>query len=197
MIDITQLKVTDALGMTRGNVNAAYDEIMAHQPFIGTPVNPAIYYYCKRSTETSGHYATLVATNTASTVTNGLLLLCFPEKNGVFVAGAWGSLATTAAPQTVDGASASSIEYALVNIPAVKLATQEASLSTFVTCRHLGLPSTNDLETVLPGVVHKPLMHNSFLRFSCNGVPAPGLIFPYIEQGDEVCNIIFPYMPIN
>lgn len=198
MIDITPLKVTDTLGVTRGNVNAAYDEIMAHQPFIGTPVNPSINYYRKGSTGTVEHDATLVATNTASTVTNGLLLLCFPENNGVFVAGVWGSLATTAAPQTVGGASESNIDFAVVDIPAVKLATQEASLSTFVTCGHLGLPSTNALETVLPGVVSQPVMDNfSFLTFSYNGVSARGAIIPYIEQGNNVCNIIFQYNPIN
>lgn len=200
MIDITQLKVTDALGATRGNVNAAYDEIMAHQPFIGTPVNPSINYYAKGAWDASsftGIEAKLIATNTASTVKNGLMMLCFPESNGVFVAAVWGDLAALTNPHLAGTASLNQVKYAVVDIPAIKLATQEASISTFVTCTHVGLPSNNSLFSALYGVLSQPVMTNSSMLMFTSSDEHSNAVMPLIEQGDNVCNIIFPYTPIN
>lgn len=195
MIELANIKATNTVGQLRGLINTMQNEIMADQPFIGTPVNPSINYY---RASTDGNPATLVATNTASTVTNGLTMLCFPENNGVFVAGVWGSLAATAYPADASGQTGTTFNYAVVDIPAVKLATRETSVSTFVTCEHLGLPSISTVDAPLKGVVTKPVMGNiSFVTFDYNGASNSGVVLPYIEQGDNVCNVIFPYSPIN
>lgn len=195
MIELANIKATNTVGQLRGLINTMQNEIMSDQPFIGTPVNPSINYY-KASID--GNPATLVATNTASTVTNGLTMLCFPENNGVFVASVWGSLAATAYPAYASGHTGETFNYAVVDIPAVKLATRETSVSTFVTCEHLGLPSISAVDAPLKGVVTKPVMGNiSFVTFDYNGANNSGMVLPYIEQGDNVCNVIFPYTPIK
>lgn len=195
MIELTNIKATEPMRQLRKQINAMQNEIMADQPFIGTPVNPSVSYY-KASTD--GNPATLVSTNAASTVTNGLAMLCLPEGNGTFVAAVWGNLAVTAYPTAAPGQTGEVFDYAVVDVPAVKLATRETSVSTFVTCEHLGLPSTSAVDAPLKGVIAKPVTSNfSFVMFDYNGKSHPGLIASYIEQGDDVCNIIFPYMPIN
>lgn len=195
MIELANIKATNTVRQLRGLINTMQNKIMSDQPFIGTPVNPSINYY-KASTD--GNPATLVATNTASTVTNGLTMLCFPENNGVFVAGVWGSLAATAYPAHAPGQTGRIFNYAVVDIPAVKLATRETSVSTFVTCEHLGLPSISAVDATLKGVVTKPVMGNiSFVMFDYNGASNSGAVLPYIEQGDNVCNVILPYAPVN
>lgn len=195
MIELANIKATNTVGQLRGLINTMQNEIMSDQPFIGAPVNPSINYY---SASTDGNPATLVATNTASTVTNGLTMLCFPENNGVFVAGVWGSLATTASPAYASGQTGKIFNYAVVDIPAVKLATRETSVSTFVTCEHLGLPSISAVDAALKGVVTKPVMSNiSFITFNYNSASNNRMILPLIEQGDNVCNVIFSYAPIN
>lgn len=180
MIELTNIKRTDKFKLLRGQINTMQNEIMADQPFVGTLVNPSINYY-----SFDGDNYTLVATNTAIEVTSRLTALCFPESNGVFVAGVWGMIKVDAEPHYVD----SDIGYNLVaiSVPAIKLATMSTNISTFVSCDHLGLPSLDPI----PGLTTKPMQANiadiMFVKPNNYG----DKVTPSIQQGDNVCDIIF------
>ena len=180
MIKLTNIKPTDKIKLLRRQINAMQNEIISNQPFVGTLVNPSINYY-----STDGENATLVATNAASTVESSLTALCFPESNGVFVAGVWGMIKVTAEPHYVGSDS----YYMLVSIsvPAIKLATMTDNISTFISCDHLGLPSVGHI----PGFTTKPVQANiadiMFVKSNNSG----SQVTPSIEQGDNICNIIF------
>lgn len=180
MIELTQVKNTDKLGQLQGILNTAFREITTDQPFVGALVNPSINYYT-----VEGDNATLIGTNTASTVKSYLTALCFPESNGVFVAGVWGNIQTTAEPQYVGTETGWS--HAVIDVPAIKLATLDTSLSTFVSCEHLGLPSVG----AIPSLTTKPVQANItdilFITADNTVINAD----PAIEQGDGTCNIIF------
>lgn len=199
MIELTQIKTTDTIGQLRGQLNTAFDEIESDQPFLGVPVNPSINYYKKGTTESvdgmvAHTKAKLVATSTASTVTSQLVLLCFPESNGVFVANVWGYIRDE--PVFATGYSSSDIDYMSIDVPAVKMPTRDNSISTFVTCEHLGIPKFVGLDSYLYGVISKPLMfmgtpnvEGSYVsRASSTG---------FIEQGETTCNIIFTVPNVN
>lgn len=180
MINLTNIKTTDTVRQLRGQINAMQNEIMANQPFVGALVNPSINYY-----SIDGENATLVATNAASGVKSSLTALCFPDRNGVFVAGVWGMIQATAEPQYVS----SDRDYTLVEIsvPAIKLATMTDNISTFVSCDQLGLPRVEQI----PGITTKPTQINiADIIFAGYGKPG-SLVKPYIEQGDGTFNVIF------
>lgn len=180
MIKLTNIKTTDRIKQLRRQINTMQNEIMASQPFVGALVNPSINYY---SFDDDNY--TLVATNTAIEVESSLTALCFPESNGVFVAGVWGGIKVMAEPHYVG----SDRGYMLVSIsvPAIKLATITDNISTFISCDHLGLPSVGQI----PGFTTKPVQANiadiMFLK-SNNSV---SIVPPSIEQGDNTLNIIF------
>lgn len=180
MIELTNIKKTDKFNLLRGQINTMQNEIMADQPFVGTLVNPSINYYA-----VNGGNATLVATNTASTVKSELTALCFPESNGVFVAGVWGRILITAEPMYVG--SNSGYNFAAISVPSINLATVSTNISTFVSCDNLGLPNVGQI----PGLTTKPVQANitdiTFVK-SNNHVSK---VTPRIEQGDYTCNIIF------
>lgn len=180
MIELTNIKTTDTLRVLREQINTMQNEIMADQPFVGTLVNPSINYYM-----IEGSNATLTGTNTASTVKSYLTALCFPESNGVFVAGVWGMIQITAEPQFVD--TNHDYSQVVINVPAIKLATLDTSLSTFVSCEHLGLPSVS----AIPGLTTEPVQANiaDILFMQANN--SLSKILPSIEQGNGTCNIIF------
>lgn len=180
MIELTNIKTTDTVKQLRGQINAMQNEIMANQPFVGALVNPSIKYYSY-----DGNNYKLVATNTAIEVESSLTALCFPEVNGVFVAGVWGMIKTNAEPHYVG----SDRNYMLVaiNVPAIKLATMTDNISTFVSCNHLGLPNAGQI----PGFTTKPMQANitDIMFFKPNN--SSSQVTPSIEQGDNICNIIF------
>lgn len=180
MIELTNIKTTDTLRVLRGQINTMQNEIMADQPFVGTLVNPSINYYM-----INGDNATLIGTNTASTVKSYLTALCFPESNGVFVAGVWGMIQATAEPQFVG--TDHSYSQVVIDVPAIKLATLDTSLSTFVSCEHLGLPSVG----AIPGLTTEPVQANiaDILFIQANN--SLSKVLPSIEQGNGTCNIIF------
>ena len=120
MIKLTNIKPTDTIKQLRGQINTMQNEIMADQPFVGALVNPSINYYAY-----DGDNYTLVATNTAIEVTCGLTALCFPESNGVFVAGVWGMIKADAEPHYV-GPDRTYMLVA-ISVPAIKLATMSTN----------------------------------------------------------------------
>lgn len=182
MIKLTNIKTTDTIKQLRGQINTMQNEIMDNQPFVGALVNPSINYY-----STDGENASLFATNAASTVKSRLTALCFPESNGVFVAGVWGMIQLTAAPQSVGPLLDNPTDTVLViRVPAIKLATMPTHISTFVSCEQLGLPSVGQI----PGVTTKPMLANlTDIMIVDNG--STNMVTPSIEQGDNICNIIF------
>lgn len=128
MIELTQIKTTDALGQLRGQLNTAFTEIQTDQPFVGLAVNPSINFY--------NNDDSLVGALTASSLTNArLYLLCYPESNGVFVANVWGRISFKS-PLTN-----ANVHRIVIDVPAVKLPTRDATVSTFVSPDHLGLGS--------------------------------------------------------
>lgn len=180
MIELTQVKSTDKLGQLQGILNTAFSEIQTDQPFVGKLVNPSINYYM-----INGDNATLIGTNTASTVKSYLTALCFPESNGVFVAGVWGMIQATAEPQFVG--TDHTYSQVVIDVPAIKIATLDTSLSTFVSCEHLGLPSVG----AIPGLTTEPVQANiaDILFMQANN--SLSKVLPSIEQGNGTCNIIF------
>lgn len=180
MIELTNIKPTDRVKQLRGQINTMQNEIMANQPFVGALVNPSINYY-----STDGENATLVATNAASSVESSLIALCFPEGNGVFVAGVWGAIKALTEPQYVG----SDRGYVLVSISvhAIKLATMPDNISTFVSCEHLGLPNVGNI----PGFTTKPVQANITDILFVKSNNSATLVTPSIEQGENTCNIIF------
>lgn len=180
MIKLTNIKSTDKIKLLRGQINTMQNEIMANQPFLGKLVNPSINYY-----SFDGNNYTLVATNTAIEVQSSLTALCFPESNGVFVAGVWGMIQAMAEPHYVG----SDRDYMLVSIsvPAIKLATMTDNISTFVSCEHLGLPTVGQI----PGFTTKPMQANIADIMFVKSNNSASQVTPSIEQGDNTCNIIF------
>lgn len=180
MIELTNIKTTDTVRQLRGQINTMQNEIMADQPFVGSLVNPSINYY-----SFDGDKYTLVATNTAIEVESSLTALCFPEGNGVFVAGVWGMIKAMAEPHYVG----SDRDYMLVSIsvPAIKLATMTDNISTFVSCNHLGLPNVGQI----PGFTTKPMQANIADIMFVKSNESASQVTPSIEQGDNICNIIF------
>ena len=180
MIRLTSIKTTDAIKQLRGQINAMQNEIVADQPFVGTLVNPSINYY-----DIHEGSATLVATNAASAVKSSLTALCFPESNGMFVACVWGMVQITEDPQDVG--SGGNPTVIAISVPAIKLATMPVNVSTFVSCEHLGLPSIGEM----PGITTKPVQANiaDITVFWPSG--SFDVVTPSIEQGGNVCNIIF------
>lgn len=187
MIKLTNIKTTDKLKQLRGQINAMQNDIMDNQPFVGSLVNPSINYY-----SFDGQNATLVATNPPTTVESSLTALCFPESNGVFVAGVWGMIKTTSEPQYVG--SDSDYMFVVISVPAIKLATMSNNISTFVSCDHLGLPTIDQIQ----GLTTKPMQANitdiMFFKSNNSGgevTPSIEQVTPAIEQGDNTFNIIF------
>lgn len=180
MIKLTNIKTTDTLRVLREQINTMQNEIMADQPFVGKLVNPSINYYV-----INGDNATLIGTNTASTVKSYLTALCFPESNGVFVAGVWGMIQATAEPQFVG--TDHSYSQVVIDVPAIKLATLDTSLSTFVSCEHLGLPSVG----AIPGLTTEPVQANIADILFVRANNSLSKVLPSIEQGNGTCNIIF------
>lgn len=180
MIDLTNIKKTDTIKQLRGQINTMQNEIMANQPFVGALVNPSINYY-----SFDGDAYTLVATNTAINVESRLTALCFPESNGVFVAGVWGNIKVMKEPDYVG----SNRDYRIVEIrvPAIKLATLSTNISTFVSCNHLGLLE----DYPIPGFTTKPLQDNITDIMFVDSNNSDHKVTPYIEQGGNTCNIIF------
>lgn len=180
MIELTNIKTTDTVKQLRGQINNMQNEIMDDQPFVGTLVNPSINYY-----SFDGNKYTLVATNTSTTVESSLTALCFPESNGVFVAGVWGMIKTNEEPNYIG--SDRDYMFVVISVPAIKLATMSTNISTFVSCDHLGLPTVGQI----PGLTTKPMQANitEIMFFKPNN--SGGQVTPSIEQGDNVCNIIF------
>ena len=180
MIELTNIKPTDRVKQLRGQINTMQNEIMADQPFVGKLVNPSINYY-----SFDGDNYTLVANNTAIEVESSLTALCFPESNGVFVAGVWGMIKAMAEPHYVG----SDRDYMLVaiSVPAIKLATMSNNISTFVSCNHLGLPTVYPI----PGFTTKPMQANITDITFIKSNNYASQVTPSIEQGDNICNIIF------
>ena len=184
MIKLTSIKTTDTIKQLRGQINTMQNEIMADQPFVGTLINPSINYYMIEDGN-----ATLTGTNTASTVKSYLTALCFPESNGVFVAGVWGMIQITAEPQFVG--TDHNYSHVVIGVPGIKLATLDTPLSTFVSCERLGFPSVG----AISGLTTEPVQANMADILFVPANHGPSKVLPAIEQGNDTCNIIFSPEP--
>lgn len=133
MIELTNIKATNTVGQLRGLINTMQNEIMTDQPFIGRAFNATAKIY-------GG--GTLIDTITADAMNalNYIYALCFPENNGVFVSKVWGLVNL---PMTNTGHKYSRIT---IDIPAIKLATRDPTISTFVPPEHLNLADPTDGE---------------------------------------------------
>lgn len=127
MIELTNIKATNTLGQLRGQINAMQNEIMADQMIVGKAMGVSVNLYSNYDN------STLVGAITASNLRGDLWLLCLPESNGVYVAGAFGTLYNDAPVTVTDNAD--SLE---IDIASVKLPNRNAAVSTFVTPEHMG-----------------------------------------------------------
>lgn len=127
MIELTQVKNTDKLGQLQGILNTAFSEITADQMIVGKAMGVSVNLYSNYDN------STLVGAITASNVRGDLWLLCLPESNGVYVAGAFGTLYNDT-PVTVTD-EATSLE---IDVASIKLPNRDAVVSTFVTPEHMG-----------------------------------------------------------
>lgn len=128
MIELEQIKKTDPIKMLRGQLNTAFNEIVADQPMMGACLNPSMTFYLND---------TLVGSVTAAYVTNHLSALVLPENNGCYVAAFHGSIWCLGTQ--ISGARGT-FNQIKVDIPAIKCANASASYTTFLTPKHLGLP---------------------------------------------------------
>lgn len=131
MIKLTNIKATDPMWTLRGQINTMQNEIMTDQPFIGRAFNATAKIY-------GG--GTLIDTITADAMNalNFIYALCFPENNGVFVSKVWGLVNL---PMTNTGHKYGRIT---IDIPAIKLATRDSTIGTFVPPDHLNLADPID-----------------------------------------------------
>lgn len=127
MIELTNIKLTDTVKQLRGQINAMQNEIMSDQMVVGKAMGVSVNLYSNFDN------STLVGAITASNVRGDLWLLCMPESNGVYVAGAFGTLYNDKDVTVTD--SVSSIE---IDVASVKLPNRDAAVNTFVTPEHMG-----------------------------------------------------------
>lgn len=175
MIELEQIKKTDTIKQLRGQLNTTFSEIVTDQPMIGRVVNPSANLY--------GDDGNLLGTVTAANMMNGLTVTAFPESNGVFVAGIGGMLGFAEKP--------ANWTYACIDIPAIKLPTRTASVSTYVPPTQLGLPNVYDF---VPAKI-------ALLMSKASSAVQPPHVFvgtvdetslilcAWVEQGDNVCNL--------
>lgn len=128
MIELEQIKKTDTVKQLRGQLNTAFNEIVADQPMIGAVLNPSITFYRNDS---------LIGSATANYVTNHLSALVLPENNGCYVAAFYGVVQCLGSQISGTRGTFNQIK---VDIPAIKCANASASYTTFLTPKHLGLP---------------------------------------------------------
>lgn len=127
MIELTQIKKTDTIKQLRGQLNTAFSEIMSDQMVIGKAMGVSVNLYSNIDN------STLVGAITASNVGGDIWLLCLPESNGVYVAGAFGFL------YNKDVITVTKLPTSLeIDIASVKLPNRDAAVSTFVTPEHMG-----------------------------------------------------------
>lgn len=145
MIKLTNIKTTDTIKQLRGQINTMQNEIMDNQPFVGRAFNPSVKVYS--STE-------VVATIPKEGMQdNYIYALCFPENNGVFVSKVWGTIYLPSIDKGNKHYGTVEIE-----IPAIKLPTRNAIISTFVAPEHfdLAVPEvshevTNNISHIIEG----------------------------------------------
>lgn len=132
MIEITPLDETVPLGGTRGKINAAYAEIMRHQPMMGKCVNVSANTYKNGA---------LLAAVTADEVTNTLNALIMPESNGAYVVSLGGSVLIDFSSSDIVPENNPCFDTLTLDIASV-VASGDTH-GTFVTPSHLGLSSTD------------------------------------------------------
>lgn len=145
MIELTNIKTTDTVKQLRGQINRMQNEIMANQPSIGRAFNPSVKVYFSN--------ASVVTIPPEGMQDDYIYALCFPEKNGVFVSKVWGTFYLPGIGTVNDHYDTVEIE-----IPAIKLSTRDAIISTFVAPEHFGLAAperthevTNNISHILEG----------------------------------------------
>lgn len=138
MIGLTQIKTTDTLSQLRGQLNTAFNEIQNDQMVVGKAMGVSVNLYSKLDN------STLVGTITASNVLGDLWLVCLPENDGVYVAGAFGTVSNTD-PVTVTG-EANSFE---INVASVLLPNRGVAVSTFIPPERMGFNQSEENTTFL------------------------------------------------
>lgn len=124
MIELSQIPNTSKLKELRGQINTMVDEINGNQMVIGQVFNPTAKIM-------NGGNDIIDTITPSQWLINQLFAVCMPESNGVYVAQLFGTLVSyTAATEPIYQVS--------ISIPAVKLPSREAEVSTFVTPEHLG-----------------------------------------------------------
>lgn len=138
MIELTQIKLTDTVKMLRGQLNTAFSEIQNDQMVVGKAMGVSVNLYSHLDN------STLVGAITASNVLGDLWLLCLPENNGVYVAGAFGTVSNPD-PVTVTG-EANSFE---IDIASVLLPNRGVAVNTFIPPEHMGFTQSTENTTFL------------------------------------------------
>lgn len=159
MIELEQIKKTDPIKSLRGQLNTAFNEIVADQPLVGMCMNPSVNIY--------DEHHRLVQAVTASNVNAYLRALILPENNGAYVYNVKGCIDFSINPPD----SASDMFEICVDVPAIKAAGK--TYSTFVSPSHLGLPhidpnplevTTDEAEYMLGQVIFYNIDQTEFKR---------------------------------
>ena len=130
MIDITPIDAADPFGATRRNINAAYAEIMRHQPMMGKCTNISVNTYKNGA---------LLDAGMDSTLTNTLNALIMPESNGAYVIELKGSVLIDFSTSGIKPEDNPLFDALTIDIPYVFASSN--SYTTFVAPSHLGLSS--------------------------------------------------------
>lgn len=162
MIELTNIKTTDTLKQLRGQINTMQNEIMSDQMVVGKAMGVSVNLYSDFGN------STLVGAITASNVCGDLWLLCLPESNGVYVAGAFGTLYDEEPVTVTDMPSSFEIDVASVKLP-----NRDAAVSTFVTPEHMGFTQSTANTMFLGNSVN--------CEFYCVHDGNYGLIFPKVN----------------
>lgn len=165
MIELTRVKSTDKLGQLQGILNTAFSEIQTDQPFVGVCQNISMNIYSD---------TTLVGSvMPAAMADQRLYAICLPDSNGVFIVKVFGFLTFTFV-----GTESAAYNKIVIYVPAVKLATRDAVMTTFVSPSHLGLSAENN--HVMPignGTIHEV------------GATPTNTMYAKLLQHDNVCDV--------
>ena len=124
MIELSQIQNTSKLKELRGQINTMANEINSNQMVIGQVLNPTAIIR-------NGGNDVIDTITPSQWLRNQLFAVCMPESNGVYVAQLFGTLLSyTAATEPIAQVG--------ISIPAVKLPSREAEVSTFFTPEQLG-----------------------------------------------------------
>lgn len=130
MIKLTEIKTTSPFGAMRKKINDIQAEIMGHQPVMAK---------CNNVSADAYRQGTLIASVTASNVTNTLNALVMPEENGTYVCALTGSVTLSFASS---GITTDMPYFDKLTIDIASMSFLGNTRSTFVSPSHLNLSHT-------------------------------------------------------